>query len=159
MNPTMATPLLTPRGGGDALSAIEREAKRVAHAFGVEEWGPHAFRHGFLGMAGNVRIGWIIDKEKGTLKGVEVGLHEEPSTTLLRRSNGTWGIALYPGLTDELMAWGLYRLGFQDKAVLSQLPSLSAHERMEARLSLPREFWPVTWLEEEKTVMEYQSET
>ncbi len=48
------------------------------------------------------------------------------------------------------MARGLYRLGFDEPAILAQLPQLSAHEKLELRLSMPREFWPQRWLEAEE---------
>lgn len=52
-------------------------------------------------------------------------------------------------LIPALMARALYRLGFEDGGVLRQLNSpLSNHEKMELRLSMPREFWPRQWVEE-----------
>lgn len=54
------------------------------------------------------------------------------------------------GDNDKLLARGLYRLGFEDEDVLAKLNHpLSSHEKMELRLSLPREFWPKMWLAEE----------
>ncbi len=48
------------------------------------------------------------------------------------------------------MARGLYCLGTDDSEALEQFyPAFSFHEKLELRLSLPREFWPQTWLDEE----------
>ncbi len=42
----------------------------------------------------------------------------------------------------ERMARGLYRLGIDDEDIVTQFNySLSAHEKLELRLSLSREFW------------------
>lgn len=58
------------------------------------------------------------------------------------------------GVNLDLMARGLYRLEFEAKEkvedVLSQLPELTAHEKLELRPSFPREFWPQKWLDEEE---------
>ncbi|RYX80819.1 hypothetical protein EON83_26855 [bacterium] len=60
----------------------------------------------------------------------------------------SWAINLSEGESDLIMARGLYRLGFDDEAIFSQLP-LTAHEKLELRLSTPRELWPQVWLDEE----------
>jgi hypothetical protein len=46
---------------------------------------------------------------------------------------------------DEQGRIGGIPLNFEDESVLSQLPPLTAHEKLELRLSLPREFWPQKW--------------
>jgi hypothetical protein len=46
---------------------------------------------------------------------------------------------------------GFYKLGY-DYSLLEErfrVQLLSAHEKLELRLSMPREFWPQKWLEEE----------
>ncbi|RYX82720.1 hypothetical protein EON83_18045 [bacterium] len=53
---------------------------------------------------------------------------------------------------DHLIARAFYRLGFEDEIIFSTLPELSTHEKLELRLSMPREFWPQKWLEGEVTV-------
>jgi hypothetical protein len=51
----------------------------------------------------------------------------------------------------EFIARGLYRLGIEDEDILSQLNHpFTAHEKLELRLSMPREFWPQKWLDEER---------
>lgn len=51
--------------------------------------------------------------------------------------------------SNALMSRGLYCLGFENPAIMSQLSPLSAHEKLELRLSMPREFWPPQWWAEE----------
>ncbi len=56
----------------------------------------------------------------------------------------------FPYRARALMVRALYRLGFEDESILNQLPALSAHEKMELRLSMPHEFWPQKWIEKEQ---------
>ncbi|RYX83241.1 hypothetical protein EON83_15345 [bacterium] len=62
----------------------------------------------------------------------------------------TWGYAYSLAPTCiEPMVRGLYCLGVEDKEeqlLLSINSPLSAHEKLELRLSMPREFWPQSWM-------------
>jgi hypothetical protein len=131
---------------------IEWEARRVAAAFGVEEW-EETERKGFLdkqilfhvfnGPAKNDdEICWEIS-ETGRLYAIFVS-----GIRVVWYTSGVDIYLLENPTGAELMARGLYRLGFEDESVWSQLPQLSAHEKIELRLSLPREFWPKKWVEE-----------
>lgn len=128
---------------------IEREAARIAAAFGVGEWKLDSpFLGRFRGCVGDVLFTWRInsDEQEFCYMGIE-HLLKTPVTQLFF-TEGKWLVASIGEVFDELMARGLYRLGFTDQSVLSQLPSLSFHEKLELRLSLPREFWPPSWEEE-----------
>ena len=49
------------------------------------------------------------------------------------------------------MARGIHRLGIEEEYVWGQLNVIfTAHEKMELRLSMPREFWPQKWMDEEE---------
>jgi hypothetical protein len=51
---------------------------------------------------------------------------------------------------NTLFICGLYRLGLDDENdPRATHCSLSAHEKLELRLSMPREFWPQKWIDEE----------
>lgn len=59
-----------------------------------------------------------------------------------------WEWMPHPQLNEPL-ARGLYCLAFDAEVISANLNySLSAHEKLELRLSMPREFWPQKWLEE-----------
>ena len=135
---------------------VERQARRVATAFDVTEFQirphenqeeqNHRYMQGMTNQSPRARVIWIIDllTEKwiylrivGPIGYVSVFSVNNPST------------ARFYLPTAELMALGLYLLGVEEQEALSQIFSLSAHEKLELRLSLPREFWPQTWLDEE----------
>lgn len=49
-----------------------------------------------------------------------------------------------------LLACALFRLGLYDEDTCSELgATFSFHDELELRLSMPREFWPQKWLDEE----------
>lgn len=130
---------------------VEWEARRVAAAFGVKtfevvltEW-----MRNYWGEAGNTRISWDIDARTNTFFSIQVGTGGcEVNFDLDAPKEGWW---FFPNpIFHDLMARGLYRLGFEDEGVMRELKHpLTAHEKLELRLSLPREFWPKTWLDEE----------
>ena len=135
----------------------EREARRVAAAFGVREWNTDgdSFSIRGVGEAGLVVV-CGIDSDTAKFVGVQINgpdrkiSHLYDDSRFLQPSATTqplWNCSFSP-TTAYSMARGLYRLGFEDESILSQLPSLSAHEQMELRLSMPREFWPKSRLEE-----------
>ncbi len=70
-------------------------------------------------------------------------LHLSSASALIdKRTNK--GHALAPE-----MARVLFKLGHDLSFIEEHFDTLSAHERLELRLSLPREFWPKKWLDEE----------
>jgi hypothetical protein len=86
---------------------------------------------------------------------LQIGEEEEDlSATLLeiREYEGYTSLRLECPHRSEILAHGLYRLGLQCcgfdlsyNCIINNLPSLGAHEKLELRLSLPREFWPQKW--------------
>ncbi|BCM89382.1 hypothetical protein IAD21_01228 [Abditibacteriota bacterium] len=134
---------------------IEREARRLVAAFGIADWKPMPTLFASWVVHFEIKIKetfieWAFLTAGSHLSFLYVGQRkDEYEGCYLRRSeDGDW---LYrpDRHYNELMARGLYRFGFEDEAVLAVLPTLSMHEKLEARLSLPREFWPQKWLDEE----------
>ncbi len=141
---------------------IEWEARRVAAAFGFE----HPVRsdpdHRFYMVhAMNVHMMWLHQGPGCHLHKLwlckttfsqDSALEYEQPRMVSSYDGRKWHLGDYQQDThdtDGHLARGLYRLGFEDESILSQLPALSAHEKLELRLSMPREFWPQKWLDEE----------
>ena len=145
-----------------ALSeGIEWEARRVVAAFEITNWKlgvghwpideDRTFDR-FEGWIGEFYLQWCVEPEGWFLLGLSEtftrGYHQ--ALWQLSRHEGAaskpnaWRI--HPGsMGGEIMARGLYRLGFEEKSILSQLPELSAHEKLELALSMPAEFRPRNW--------------
>ncbi|BCM91852.1 hypothetical protein IAD21_03729 [Abditibacteriota bacterium] len=142
----------------DVSEEVLRQCQRVAAAFGVTKWTwyPHppfviSDNLDFSGYNGPYMVRWLIWSRTGTES--ELCIVSIGDTELLRihlEFDAVFEIREEPLPGEsELMARGLYCLGFEDETILSQLSPLSAHEKMELRLSFPREFWPQKWLDEE----------
>lgn len=148
---------------------IEREAQRVAAAFGVDKWEVTWCYEWweFIGVGyGQELVRWTIEISSACWIGSEVGpkevevsdrelwQHHRSSCQIVRDSDepDVWECnPLMP--FNKLMARAFYRLGFENEDVLAQLNyPLTAHEKLELRLSIPREFWPKTWIDEEGAV-------
>ncbi|RYF51008.1 MAG: hypothetical protein EOO38_04295 [Cytophagaceae bacterium] len=71
--------------------------------------------------------------------------HLSSASALIDKGAGK-GHALAPE-----MARVLFKLGHDLSFIEEHFDTLSAHEQMELRLSMPREFWPQKWLDEEAT--------
>ncbi|RYX80177.1 hypothetical protein EON83_29760 [bacterium] len=132
----------------------EGEACRVASAFGVEiqkAWAAMS-RMWYESDLGTATIVWECNFSFCNIRIHPQGAEVDAQDTCVVTYNyhkGEWVYWSYYEPYSEIMAQGLYRLGFEDEAVLSELPQLSNHEKLELRLSLPREFWPQKWLDEE----------
>lgn len=127
---------------------VEWEARRVAQAVGVEwydkmEW-PEFVR--YVGWIGCAKVALLMCKG-GVPKRLNIGSHGTGCDF-----DFEYKLVEDYGHSHELMARGLYCLGFEDESILSQLPELSAHERLELRLNFPREFWPQSWLDEANAI-------
>ena len=131
-----------------ARGTVKWEAMRVAAAFGVGEYSLVVDRPESVEYLGYDAQGLLIEfsfwpqLQKERLISVENAFWDEADDSAHpSESNPAY---------NEALARGLYRLSVSEHA-LSQLPTLSAHEQMEARLSLPREFWPPQWEKECQT--------
>ncbi len=134
-------------GRGKATHPPQWEVQRVAVAFDVDSvtvvrriTGVH-----YEGLCSDVLVTWELGDPNARVKSIQVG---ERSYCGVYLSSGQW--EWEPGREGhEQIARGLYRLGFEDEGVLSQLDSpLTGHDKIELRLSMPREFWPPKWIEE-----------
>lgn len=68
------------------------------------------------------------------------------------QSRGVWYREAFGEFQDKMshsLVRGLYCLGFEDSVINIVNYPLTSHEKLELRLSLPREFWPQKWLDEE----------
>lgn len=133
----------------DVTKRMEWEARRVAAAFGVEN--VFSWRRGnlayFAGDCAGARINWQFNVDTGELVRLEQGNFAEG---VVNFNPIVAGVDPEEGANVQLLARGFYRLGLDEEAALARLPSLSAHEKMELRLSMPREFWPKMWIDEER---------
>lgn len=127
---------------------IERDTRRMLAAFGVENvifWEQDESLF-FAGDCEGERINWDFNIHTGKLIRLEQGTFGDGVVKF-----NPFSAYLNPdeGANVELFARAFYRLGFDEEAVLAQLPLLSAHEKIGLRLTFPREFWPKQWIEEE----------
>lgn len=133
---------------------VEWEARRVAAAFGLGEWNEdvwymHSHDSLFSGTRGELEVSWRISPQAVAVH-LRVG-HGQFEDCIVTWREFAWKLTasrLHQSY-NEFMVRGLYCLGIEDEEVFSELnPSLSFHEKLELRLSLPREFWPAKWLDE-----------
>lgn len=134
----------------DVEKEVEWEARRVAAAFQVEQWWliPDSDTH-YQGQTGAIWTTWGIDMNMFKVKYIDIWNADDCDTLVLLKPDGSWEIDRLESTTGSLMSRGLYRLGVSDETLYSQLPPLNTHEQLELRLSMPREFWPQMWIEEE----------
>lgn len=135
-------------GQGEPTSTPHWEAQRVAAAFGLDSFTVERTITSvhYEGWLGEVLVTWRLGDPNARVKNICVGTRSYCGVFLV---NGDWEWEQgHEGL--DQMARGLYRLGIEDEEVLAHLNRpLSMHEKIELRLSMPREFWPKTWLAEE----------
>jgi hypothetical protein len=131
------------------MSELEWEVRRIAAAFGVGEFQSREedWLITSVGKADTTQILWSIDARINAFFYIEVGENgcEVDSHTTWPQGDEQWRFYPQPEF-HELMARGLYCLGFEDEGVLAKLNyPLTAHEKLELRLAMPREFWPKMW--------------
>ena len=133
-------------GRGKATNTLEWEVQRIATAFGVDEvtmvrriWGVH-----YEGLCGDVPVTWEIGDPNARVKNIYAGDRSYCGVFL---SKGQWEFE--PGQEGhEQIARGIYCLGIEKDEIWEHLPALTAHDKLELRLSMPREFWPQKWIDE-----------
>lgn len=105
--------------------------------------------------AEGISIQWELEMPLGELYDLTLSYFDYTTNTGIKsrttRCRGHWEFInwdkpVHP--LHERMSRALYCLGFDNETISSQLPHLSAHEKLELRLGLPREFWPQKWLRE-----------
>ncbi len=135
---------------------IKREFARVAAAFSVEQWTiwtwefPEYWKRGYTPQRHYVQV--EFEDNSPIWRSFVIGPYDENDECFVDESQVWLNGMVIPAddaLFNTLMARGLYRLGIEDEAILSQLSPLSVHEKLELRHSMPREFWPKTCLDEE----------
>lgn len=132
---------------------VEWEAKRVAAAFGVQEWDEQVkTREDFVSIVSNSDFSFVccIDNQACI---TSLTIEDAQDVTVSCHVNFLPEGYCLPCLEvpsyNERMVRGLYRLGLEEPSLIAELPTLSAHEKLELSLSLPREFWPKAWIEKE----------
>ncbi len=140
--------------------AVRRESCRVAAAFGVRFFRPltlwpdkRKMDTHFSGRTReHVEITWVLDLPSAqwtTLYVFGGGGPDERYCSVDRDGESHFLCPHIDPQYNEIMGRALYCLGFGDEDILAELPELSAHEKLELRLSMPREFWLNAWLDEE----------
>ncbi len=139
------------QGGSD--KCLDFTSRRVCAAFGIKNFELQLGLDWVDGQ-GTIRsqlVSWRMRAGRGELVGLHWG---QPWTEFsgFETGQGKWQyhVSLKSSEEGGRIARALYCLGQGTDDVLARLNySLSAHEKLELRLSLPREFWPKTWLDEE----------
>ncbi|RYX82154.1 hypothetical protein EON83_20770 [bacterium] len=142
----------------DLKEKVEWEAQRVAAAFGGVEWHPDLSfcppeQVEYRGKLNDFDFGCRFD-ESGRLVSISIDYFDEGryrTTRIVKDDLGQWHGHYRPG-ARVLMARGSYCLGIEEEQILAGYGEpylLSAHEKLELRLSMPREFWPQKWLDEQ----------
>jgi hypothetical protein len=135
---------------------IEWEARRVAAAFELRGWEKMyklGERQVFEAVyESGVMLDAVFVIGDSTLKSVDIRNNKDSCQSKLYGSLQAWRVykSHYVPAFNELMMRGLFRLGIDETLLVPLEHPLSAHEKLELRLSLPREFWPKTWLDEEQ---------
>lgn len=148
-------------GVEDIDEQVEWEARRVAAAFGIEEWDECEYRFDGLYLqctaereGVRIRCGVATRTGKMTTLDIEESGSSQNACKIRRHKEENkvfWSCSAQPKFHNgNLLACGLYRLGIEDADVCAMLNHpLSTHEKMELRLSMPREFWPQKWRDAE----------
>lgn len=135
---------------------VNFEARRVAVAFRLNRCRSIHGSNNTFQYRGNLSehtMTWYYLRETGQLIIIRIG--DQAERCVVHRFSGGvvlehWRYVPHPWF-DEQMARGLYCLGFEQESVFPQLNySLTAHEKLELRLSMPHKFWPQNWLDEER---------
>ncbi len=142
----------------------EQESQRIAAAFGIAcaitvYDGEDGQLYGEVEVSEGVSLQFCFDKAPGEVGAClyQVSLCRTtlalPWVVFELSLQGQWEFTVneeIPLSVAQLAARGFYRLGLSNGDESSQLPPLSSHEKLELRLSMPREFWPQKWIDEEE---------
>lgn len=138
----------------DVKEKVEWEAGRVAAAFGLKEVecekGTKS-NHYEEDITESIKLATYFNFISG-MAGICIFESERVKCEVDYSDTDSEWVCVHSGCDklSEIMARGLYLLGIEDAGVLAELNyPLTAHEKLEVRHSLPREFWPQTWLDVE----------
>lgn len=134
----------------DVSEEVKWEAQRITAAFDLQEWEITAVSGNevlFAAYTEDRLLEWCLDGLN--ICALAVGDRHNLSSFDINPSSGYGPLTFESSEYDSLLARGLYRLGFEAPSLISELPELSAHQKLELRLSMPREFWPKTWIDGE----------
>ncbi len=136
---------------------VEWEACRVARAFGINDPSTARWNGLFASVQGSCALGeplgvaayWFDDQTTFVFT-VQCELSLVIKQDAITEING---LVAHPDervIPLEPIVRALYQLGYDCSLLENQArrPPLTAHEKLELRLSMPREFWPKKWLEE-----------
>lgn len=138
----------------DADEEVKWEAAQVAVAFESVLWEQWRYRGGYWRFTSSntgdghleCRImsgGGLMDIKCGSIAWCRMDFYYCEFTPVDSAHSNSADL-------HHIMARGLYRLGVTNEEIICQLPPLSAREKLGLRLSMPREFWPQKWIDEEQ---------
>ncbi|RYX83805.1 hypothetical protein EON83_12705 [bacterium] len=130
---------------------MERQTRLIASAFGVEKWEQEDADIAQNYWGNNARlvpIRWSIDKDCALLNRVGVGQESDEAWLAIDNTNHYADFRIGSPEYNRTLVHGLYCFAFDSDELWREFGvSLSMHEKIELRLSMPREFWPQMWFE------------
>lgn len=138
----------------DVTEKTEWQVRMVVAGFEVKEWKKEESETVWVFKGHTWRlipVLWTIDKGSGHWAKMSVGSGPDEAWFEIDQATATADFRLGNPQCNELLMQGLYRLGVDSNDLLREFSVglFSAHQIMELRLSLPREFWPQKWIDEE----------
>ncbi len=131
---------------------LEWEMRRIAAAFGMPncESGMQMVHNNGHIFFFKSELSLEVHSHDYVIDTLQVGRRQGEYCEVWRNDDtNDWCIVGEPQNMCNLMARALYCLGFEDEEVFAELKcSLSAHDKMEFRLSMPHDFWPQKWQDE-----------
>ncbi|RYX80244.1 hypothetical protein EON83_29545 [bacterium] len=135
----------------------KHEARRVAAAFELETWSqtppyPADLYVEFEGYVGGILVDWDVDNT-GQIGAVGVKSKDNDWIQVINYAEYGWRFdEEWRGQANPILknffACGLYRLGIERENLFTFLgQSFTAHEKLELRVSMPREFWLKEWFD------------
>lgn len=128
---------------------LEWEARRIAAAFGVQESPCHVLTRGSGSHTFFLESDLTLEVQtnENVIDLLQVGRGQGGFCEVFKDDDTSdWNVVGEPQAMRNFMARALYCLGFEDEGVFADLKCLlTAHEKVEFSLWMPREFWPDTW--------------
>lgn len=162
----------------DVSAEVKWEMQRIGAAFGLTSFEPlglviedeaeddEGWQLEYQGYSGDITVLWDVDVTRLALTrisltyGNDLEGPEAEALIILGQAPKNWYVpwsstsspsSPIRALLARHLVRSLYRCGFdEDQMPTDFIYSLSHHERLGLRLSLPREFWLQKWLDEEE---------